>query len=75
MVHLIIGLVLLVLGAWGIIEWWDDFGELMRGLVPLSLVLVGLAAIGAGFKKSEGEREREDVEEPAPSRKSIQKNA
>ena len=73
MVHLIIGLVLLVLGAWGIIEWWDDFGELMRGLVPLSLVLVGLAAIGAGFKKPGVEED--DAEGPAPSRKFIQKNA
>jgi hypothetical protein len=72
MVHLIVGLVLLILGAWGIIEWWEDFSELLRGLVPLSLVLVGLAAIGAGFKKPEGEREGEDVAVP---RKSIQKNA
>ncbi len=75
MVHLIVGLVLLILGAWGLIEWWDDFGELMRGLVPLLLVLVGLAAIGAGFKKPEDEHEEEDVEGPAPSRKFIQKNA
>ncbi len=72
MVHLIVGLVLLILGAWGLIEWWDDFGELMRGLVPLLLVLVGLAAIGAGFKKPKDEDEEEDVKGP---RKFIQKNA
>jgi hypothetical protein len=56
-VHLIVGLVLLILGSWGIIEWWNDFGELLRGLVPLSLVLVGLAAIGAGFKKPDVKHE------------------
>lgn len=64
MIHLIGGLVTLVLGVWGIIVWWNHFGELLRGLIPLLLVLVGLAAIGAGFRKAIGEAENEDLEEP-----------
>jgi hypothetical protein len=48
MIHLVVGLVALCLGAWGIIVWWGHFGEALRGLIPLMLVLVGLAAIGAG---------------------------
>ncbi len=58
------GLSIIVLGAWGIIEWWDDFGEMLRGSVPLLLVLVGLAAIGAGFQKTTNEAESEDMVEP-----------
>jgi hypothetical protein len=52
MIHLIMGLIFLVLGAWGIITWWYDFGLVLRGLFPLLLVLLGLAAVGAGFQKT-----------------------
>ena len=65
MIHLIAGLVTIVLGAWGIIVWWCQFGEVLRGLIPILLVLVGLAAIGAGFRKAIGGAEGEDAEEPS----------
>ncbi len=52
MMHLIAGLIVLVLGASGIVAWWGDFGAVLRGLIPLLLVLLGLAAIGAGFQKT-----------------------
>ena len=58
--HLIVGLSLLALGAWGMIAWWDDFGELLRGVIPFLLILVGLAAIGAGFQKTMRDAEQED---------------
>ncbi len=62
--HLIVGLIFLALGAWGIITWWDDFGELLRGVIPLLLVLVGLAAIGSGFQRTmhEAGHEEESME-------------
>jgi len=60
MTNLIVGLCCLALGAWGVTAWWDEFGELLRGLVPIVLILLGLAAIGAGMNskvtpKPEGE--------------------
>ncbi len=63
---LIVGLIFLSLGAWGIIAWWEDFGELLRGVIPLLLVLVGLAAIGAGFQRTmrDAEHEDESLEKP-----------
>lgn len=64
MIHLIVGLIALVVGSWGIIVWWNDFGELLRGLIPLMLVLLGLAAIGAGLQKTVSEAEDEALEEP-----------
>jgi hypothetical protein len=63
MIHLIIGLLALILGAWGIISWWADFGQFLRGLIPILLVVVGLAGIGAGFQKKLSEGERDDEEE------------
>ena len=61
MIHLVVGLVTLVLGAWGIIVWWGHFGECLRGLIPILLVFVGLAAIGAGFRRTIGETQNDDV--------------
>ena len=52
MIHLIVGLVCLVFGAWGIVEWWNDFGMFLRGVMPFLLVIVGLSGIGAGFRES-----------------------
>jgi hypothetical protein len=63
MIHLLVGLIALCLGAWGIISWWEFFGETLRGAVPIMLVLLGLAAIGAGFRKMVGESEDDDEEE------------
>lgn len=63
MKDLIMGLVLLIFGAWGVVEWWDDFGEFLRGAIPLLLVLIGLAAIGAGLQKTNHESEQLEAEE------------
>ncbi|MHC4662682.1 MAG: hypothetical protein ACYS8W_13455 [Planctomycetota bacterium] len=68
MIHLIVGIVTVVLGAWGITTWWRDFGEVLRGLIPLLLVLGGLAAIGAGFQKTLRETENENVETPSATK-------
>ena len=62
MTHLIVGLILLVLGAWGIIEWWGDFGEFLRGFIPLMLVFVGLVGIGYGLRKTAANAGLEDGE-------------
>lgn len=67
MTHLIVGLTLLALGAWGMIAWWGDFGEFLRGLIPLLLVLVGLVGIGAGLRKTVADAEHEDDEAHAPA--------
>ena len=58
--HLIVGLILLALGAWGMIVWWEDFGELLRGLIPFLLAVVGLAAIGSGFQRTMHDARQED---------------
>ncbi len=51
MVHLICGLVAVVLGLWGIFGWWDSFGMVLRGLVPLALLIGGLIGTGVGIEK------------------------
>ncbi|MBU1923981.1 MAG: hypothetical protein KJ710_07000 [Candidatus Omnitrophica bacterium] len=50
MAHIIGGVIALILGAMGIIGWWDNFGEFLRGFIPLALLIGGLVAIGIGLK-------------------------
>jgi len=49
LLHAVIGVVLLVLGAFGLTMWWQDFGLVLRGLIPFLLLIGGLVAIGAGL--------------------------
>jgi hypothetical protein len=51
MPHLLAGLILAGLGIWGIVTWWEVFGLVMRGVVPFCLLMLGLVAILAGYRK------------------------
>ena len=60
MPHIIIGLVLVVLGVFGIISWWTDFGLVLRGLVPFLFLIGGLVAIGSGLIRERSEASEND---------------
>jgi hypothetical protein len=47
--HLFFGLVAMCAGLFGVFAWWDDFGLVLRGLIPITLIVVGLVGIGAGL--------------------------
>ena len=49
MSHLAIGTLLIALGLWGMFAWWDCFGLVMRGFVPLALLAVGLVAMLSSY--------------------------
>ena len=49
MLNAVSGLVLLVLGAFGLTMWWQEFGLVLRGLIPFLFVIGGLVAIGASL--------------------------
>ena len=50
MTNLIVGLMCLAVGAWGVSAWWDEFGEVLRGAIPIVFIMAGLGAIGAGMR-------------------------
>ncbi len=60
MLHVVIGLVFLVLGVFGIISWWPDFGQVLRGLVPFALLICGLIAVGSGLVREKLEGSEND---------------
>ena len=55
MSHIIGGVIAAVIGIMGIIGWWDNFGDFLRGFIPLVLLIGGLVGISTGLKlKEEG---------------------
>jgi hypothetical protein len=56
MTHIIGGVIAAVLGIMGIIGWWDNFGDFLRGFIPLVLFVGGIVAISTGMKTKEKER-------------------
>lgn len=63
MLHVVIGLVLLILGVFGIISWWGDFGLVLRGLIPFAFLICGLTAIGSSLVKGTLETSEDDTED------------
>lgn len=55
MKHIICGLISALLGIWGIIVWWYEFGAVMRGIVPFVLLAFGIIGIIAGLQTQQQE--------------------
>lgn len=51
MASIVFGLVAIALGLWGLSTWWWSVVEVLRGVVPLLLILIGPVALGAGITK------------------------
>ena len=52
MAHIVLGLVCVALGLWGIAAWWSTFGMVMRGVIPFSLLVFGVTAFLSGTRKA-----------------------
>lgn len=63
MKHIISGLIAALLGIWGIIVWWYEFGAVMRGLLPFALLAFGIIAIIAGLQAQQQEAQTEAATE------------
>ncbi|MEO5372969.1 MAG: hypothetical protein H7840_01685 [Alphaproteobacteria bacterium] len=45
---IVAGLLAVALGLWGMTVWWWSVVDLLRGLVPIVLILLGVLALAAG---------------------------
>jgi len=63
MTALLGGIVALVLGLIGIIVWWCDFLLILRGSVPLILLLGGALAAYLGFEELKDKRTADSFED------------
>ncbi|CAK0747800.1 Magnetosome protein MamI [uncultured Gammaproteobacteria bacterium] len=48
MPSIMVGLLAIALGLWGLSAWWWSVVELLRGILPLFLLFVGVLALAAG---------------------------
>ncbi|MBF0278943.1 MAG: hypothetical protein HQM13_14170 [SAR324 cluster bacterium] len=46
----VFGFVICGLGLWSLFLWWWSVAEILRGLVPMALIVFGLVAIGSGMR-------------------------
>ena len=51
----IFGLLAISLGLWGMAAWWWSVTEMLRGLVPIILMILGVVSLAAGLSKVRGE--------------------
>jgi hypothetical protein len=63
MAALLGGIVALVLGLIGIIFWWGYFLQILRGSIPLILLLGGALAAYLGFEELKDKRAADTFEE------------
>lgn len=66
MANIIIGLLCVAFGLWGMSVWWYSMAELLRGTVPLILLVFGVVALMAGVTGVRNEAEvlsDSDIEE------------
>jgi hypothetical protein len=66
MVALIGGLAALLLGIIGIIGWWEEFLWLLKGVIPLVLLLGGALATYLGLEEMKDKRRAEEEQAQAP---------
>lgn len=66
MVALVGGVAALLLGLIGLISWWDEFIWLLKGVIPVVLILGGALAtyLGAEEVKDKRRAELESAREP-----------
>ena len=53
MTSIIVGLISLALGIWGLSVWWWSVAEFLRGGLPAAMILFGIIAFGAGITKKQ----------------------
>jgi cell shape-determining protein MreC len=62
---LIAGAVSAVLGLIGLMAWWNDFLTLLKGAIPLAMLLGGILAIYVGFDDVQDKMHEEQARQNA----------
>jgi len=60
MPSIIVGLLALAFGIWGLTVWWWSVVELLRGLIPVILLLIGILSLATGVSEVRQEQEVKD---------------
>ncbi len=78
MPSIIAGLLAFAMGLWGLSVWWYSVEELLRGLIPLLLLLFGMVALMAGVSRvatvSDDEQSDEELADLDLDEKKVEEN-
>jgi len=47
----VLGLFLIVIGVYGLVSWWASFLTILKGSVPVAVILIGILFLVLGFEK------------------------
>lgn len=61
MISTLIGILFVVIGFMGTLRWAEEFAVILRGLIPVSLILGGLVGILAGVSSLQARRKRDNA--------------
>lgn len=59
MIASLIGILFIALGLYGILNWAHEFVVVIKGLVPISLILGGLLGLFAGVSSLQARRKKD----------------
>jgi hypothetical protein len=51
MLSILVGIIFVAAGVWGIIHWPSDVASVMKGILPLMVICGGVIAVVAGFSR------------------------
>lgn len=60
MLHVIFGLLFIALGIWGVFDEYYYIADIIKGGLPICMILLGLVATLAGFIPPKVKEESED---------------
>jgi len=65
MLHIIVGIIAIVIGLWGIMGNWYMFKDVLVTLVPLVVLLFGIVAVLAGIRSMKAKWAAKEASEEA----------
>jgi len=60
MLHVIVGIIAIVVGLWGITRNWYMFRDMLVAIVPFLVICFGVVAILAGIRKMKAKWAKEE---------------
>jgi len=60
MLHVIVGVIAIVVGLWGITRNWYMFRDMLVAIVPFLVICFGMVAILAGIRKMKAKWAKEE---------------
>ncbi len=65
MLHIVVGVIAIVIGLWGIMGNWYMFKDMLVAVVPLVVLLFGVVAILAGIRSMKAKWAAKEASEEA----------